>query len=76
MVVVLASLRALDDIRGLGLAPRSIRARPHPDGGVWVSAKSDDAKRAIGKLIDRYGTRVWGATGWSVRKPQLRLPGM
>jgi hypothetical protein len=75
MVVVLASLRALDDIRALAFTSRDLRARPHPDGGVWVSAKSDEARRAIDKLIECYGTRLWGTAGWSVRKPQLRLPG-
>jgi hypothetical protein len=73
--VVLASLRALEDIRELGLAPGALRARSHPDGGVWVSAKGADAERAILKLVDRYGTRIWGMQGWKVSKPQLRLPG-
>jgi hypothetical protein len=26
--------------------------------------------------VDVHGTRVWGPRGWTVRRPQLRLPGI
>jgi hypothetical protein len=77
MMMVLASVKALDDIRAMGLHARALlRARRHPDGGVWVATKGPAGDRVLRELIERYGTRVWGERGWLVQKPQLRLRGL
>lgn len=77
MIAILASRTAHDDIRRLPPEiRRALRVRRHPDGGLVVYARSRAAVDVLRDLIDRYGTRVWGPGGWTVQRPQLRLPGV
>jgi hypothetical protein len=77
VIVVLASAAALEDIRNLPTTVRvALKAKVHPDGGLWVAARGREATRALQALVDAFGTRIWTADGWCVRKPQLALPGI
>jgi hypothetical protein len=76
MLLVIASTKALAEIRAMESSRRrGLRAKKHPDGGVWVAAHGRDAEKVLATLAERYGTRAWCATGWRTVKPQLRLPG-
>lgn len=76
MLMILASTEALREIRARGRGLRgSVRAKAHPDGGVWVAARGRDGERLLLELAERYGTRVWRGAGWVTLKPQLKLPG-
>jgi hypothetical protein len=77
MILVLASREALDVMRTWPPERRrALRVKVHPDGGLWVAARSSRGQEDLSTLAERFGTRLFRTGGWRVLKPQLRLPGL
>lgn len=67
----------MSDLKGLPAAAKEgLRAKRHPSGPFLILFPGSwEADQAAYALAERYGRVRWTPKGWTIDRPQLRLPG-